>query len=393
MTANGTETADVVVIGGGAMGSAAAYFLMLLGGPGLRVTVCEADPSYARSATLNAAGGIRQTFALAENIAMSRYGSTFLREAAELLVVAGEGPDLSFRPVPYLYLASGVTEVERLHTCQQARVAAGVAGRLLDRHGLAALFPWLTTEDVDLGLLGGGQEGVFDPEALLRALKHKAIALGADYRAAKVVGIEVEKYHVVAVKLETGQSIACSQVVNAAGPGAAALAAMAACQVPIVPRSATTFLFRAEVPPAAAMPIIVDRVQKLHIRPEGDGFLASMPEAGGLDGAEIDHDLFDGLLWPALAQRVPAFAAIRFAGAWAGTIDASPFDGNPFIGAHPALTNFVFLAGFNGHGLQHAPAAGRAIAELIVHGEYRSIDLGRFGFGRLTNGERTTEYY
>lgn len=324
---------------------------------------------------------------------MSRYGAEFLRDAGERLSVDGDAPDLSRRPSPYLYLVAGEDEVERLRAVQAARRDAGAPGTWFDRTMLARRFPWLMAADVDAALLGGFEEGSFDPEALLRALRRKAIALGASYRHARVVGLELAKGMVDAVRLDTGERLICGHVVNAAGPGAAAVAALAACEVPIAARRTTTFVFRTATPLCADPPIIVDRIQGLHVRQEGEGFLASMPNAtDAAQGGAVDYDAFEIALWPALAHRVPTFEAIRFAGAWTGMIDASPFDGNPFIGPHPAVPNFLFLAGFNGHGLQHAPAAGRALAERIVHGDYRTIDLTRFGFARLAR-EPVSEYY
>lgn len=368
------------------MGCAAAYFLLRLGQGRLRVMVCEADPTYAASSTVRAAGGIRQTFCLPENILMSRFGVQFMRDAGAELAIDGAVPDVSFHRVPYLYLATGSAEVDRLRACLRVRESLGIPALWLDRDALGARFPWLNPDDVDAGLLGGEDEGVVDPEALLRALRSKAIAMGAVFVGARVTGLETD-VGITAVRLESGERIACRHVVNAAGAGAAEVAALAGCEVPIVGREATTFVFRAPVALPDDAPIVVDRVQGLHFKAEGEVFLASLPAAGG------DENLFESEIWPALALRVPAFEAIRFAGAWTGTIDASPFDGNPFIGPHPSLANFLCLAGFNGHGLQHAPAAGRAIAELIVYGEYRTIDLSRFGFERLSAPARMHEYY
>lgn len=364
------------------MGSAAAYFLMRLGGAGLRVLVCETDPTFASSATVKAAGGIRQTFALEENIRMSCFGARFMRDAAAELAIDGQQPDLSFHPNSYLYLGAGEAKLVQLRACHDLRAALGVPGLWLDRPSLEGRFPWLAVDDVDGGLLGGPEEGVIDPEPLLRALWRKASALGAVFETAQVVGFGAHAGRIESVLLASGERIACRFVINAAGAHAANLAALVGANAPIVPRKATTFIFRTSAALPDDLPIVVDRVQGLHFKREGDVFLASLP-AHASEGGTVDYELFETEFWPALAHRVPAFEAIKFAGAWVGTIDASPVDGNPFIGPHPDLPNFLFLAGFNGHGLQHAPAAGRAIAELVVHGKYDAIDLSRFGFERL----------
>lgn len=390
MTDNGI--ADVVVVGGGAMGSAVAYFLGLLGRSTLRVVVCEQDASYASSATLQAAGGIRQTFALPENIEVSRFGAAFLRGAPDTLAVGDDRPDLGIHPRPYLYLVSGDDETRRLSDVERLRAAAQVPATLLDRGLLAGRFPWLNVDDLDAGLLGGDDEGVFDPEALLRALKRKAVALGVIYREAKVVGFDLAAGRIASVRLSTGDAIRCATVINAAGPGAANVAALAGCLLPIEPRPATTFVFQSPAP-LAGMPVVVDRVLGLHVRPEGDRFLASLTRAPAAREGEGSDDPFTDRLWPALAHRIPAFEAIRFAGMWPGVVDASPVDGNPMIGPDPVVGNLIMLAGFNGHGLQHAPAAGRGVAEFILHGAYRSIDFARFGPGRMARPPAAVEYF
>lgn len=105
----------------------------------------------------------------------------------------------------------------------------------------------------------------------------------------------------------------------------------------------------------------------------------------------MDHDYFQERLWPLLARRVPAFSALRVRGAWAGYYDHNVFDRNGVLGPHPRLENLFVAAGFSGHGLQHAPAAGRALAELVVRGGYQSLDLRRLGWARLQEGEPLEE--
>ena len=132
-----------------------------------------------------------------------------------------------------------------------------------------------------------------------------------------------------------------------------------------------------------------------YFRPEGQGFITGIapppdqdPECFDFD---VQHALFEDVLWPLLARRVPAFEALRCVRGWAGHYDMNLFDQNAILGPHPDLGNLYFANGFSGHGLQQAPAVGRALAERIAHGRYRTLDLGRLGWGRILEGRPLVE--
>lgn len=386
------RAADVVIVGGGGVGSAIAYFLSRLE-PRLRIVVYERDPTYAQASTALAAGGIRQMFSTPENIWMSQFGFSFIEGAADELAVDGERPDLGLKRESYMRLAAAGAR-EEIETQVELQRSCGAHPTVLEQQELADRFPWLNTEDVSFAVLGGGGEGVFDPYGLLQALRRKAINQGVEFRAAEVVSVDrAADGAATAVRTADGARQACGLVVNAAGPRAAAVAALAGLELPVRPLKAHTFAFRAQTP-VLGCPIVLDHVSGFNFKPEGALFLAAWPreaEPRDADDFEPDEALFEAEVWPALAHRVPAFEAVKLIRAWVGHIEWNTFDGNPVLGPHPECGNFFFAAGFSGHGAQHIPAAGRGMAELLAHGQYRSLDLSRFGYGRLVQNRPLRE--
>ncbi len=371
------ERYDVAIIGGGVIGSAIASFLA--GAPGFSgsIVVLERDPSYRTAASALSVSSIRQQFSTPINIAMSLYAIAFLREAAAHLAVAGEAPPaLGLREPGYLFLASpsGHAVLAANHRLQRSH-GADIA--LFAPHELALRFPWLAIEDIAAGALGLRGEGWFDGYALLQAFKRKARERGVVYRAAAVVAIERQGRRVTALRLGDGTRIGCGVAVNAAGPQAGTLAALAGVPLPVEPRKRCVFVFacRSALP---GCPLVIDP-SGVYFRPEGDRFIAGVSPPADRDPSDpdftVDDGLFDELIWPVLAHRVPAFAELKLTAAWAGHYEMNSFDQNGLVGAHPQLDNFICAAGFSGHGMQHAPAVGRAVAELIAYGGYRSLDL------------------
>lgn len=378
------EAYDVVIAGGGVIGSAIAYFLAADPDFDGRVLVVEPDPSYAACSTTRSVGSIRQQFSTPENIRMSRFGFAFLRQAGETLEVEGERPDVALVERGYLFLASEAGAAT-LHANLRAQTAEGADVALCSPEALRARFPWLNTDGIALGALGLSGEGWFDPSTLLHGFRRKARSLGAEYRKDRIVGLDRQGVRIARVTLERGATIGCGHLVNAAGPRAALVAAMAGLALPVHPRKRMVYVFDCRTT-VEGCPLLVDP-SGVYVRPEGRQFIAGVsPPASDdpdtLDLAE-DYRWFDEIVWPTLARRIPAFEAIKLTGAWAGHYAYNVFDQNAILGPHPEVENLHFANGFSGHGIQQSPAVGRAVAERIVHGRYVSLDLGRFGFARI----------
>lgn len=381
---------DVVIIGGGVVGSAIAYFLRREGGA--RVTVLERDPTYARASSALSASSIRQQFSCPVNIALSQYGIGFLRNVGAHLAVEDAVPAIGLREPGYLYLADGIglKVLEANHKIQSSH---GASVALLDVDAVGARFPWLRVDGVAGGSLGLSGEGWFDGPALMQAFRRKARDLGAAYRHAEAVGLERRGDAIAAVLTGAGERIPCGVVVNAAGPNARAVAALAGLALPVEARKRCVFVLACKQA-LADCPLVID-TSGVWFRPEGDRFLAgwSPPEPEDPEdfGLEVEHDLFDDVVWPALAHRVPAFEAVRVTGAWAGHYEYNTFDQNGLLGALPAAPNFLFATGFSGHGMQQAAGVGRGISELILYGGYRSLDLSPLEVGRVAAGRPLRE--
>ena len=135
--------------------------------------------------------------------------------------------------------------------------------------------------------------------------------------------------------------------------------------------------------------------QGIGLRPEGTTFLTNVAPTSEHDpetsDIEIDYYLFEERIWPALAERIPAFEAIKLSSAWCCHYDVNLLDENLIMGRHPEVQNFYFAGGFSGHGLQQSPAVGRGMSELITSGGFRSLDLSRFGYERVIANEPIIE--
>jgi FAD-dependent oxidoreductase domain-containing protein 1 len=387
-----TLSADVVIVGGAVTGSAAAYFLTSQAAFGGRVLVLERDFGYGDCATTRSVASLRHQFSTAENIRMSMFGTRFLREVGEHLAVDGDVPAVGFREDGYLFLASGggLPVLQANHRVQRAE-GADVA--LLGAAALAERFPWLATGDLAAGSLGLSGEGWLDAHALMHGFRRKAISLGAAYRQAAVVALERSGRRITAVRLADGTRIACGQVINAAGTGAAALAHSAGIHLPVQSRKRCVFHFTSSAV-LPRCPLVIDP-SGLYFRPEGAGFLCGIAPDEADDPEcfdfEVPHGLFEDSLWPLLAARVPGFEAARLQSAWAGHYDVNTFDHNVILGAHPEVDNLLFANGFSGHGLQQSPAVGRALSELVAFGGFRTLDLSAFGWQRVLEGRPLLE--
>lgn len=349
------------------VGASVAYWLTRLDAS-LSVVLIERDRSFARASSALSASSIRQQFSSAVNIRMSLFGAQFLREQGIAINEAG-----------YLYLGAAET-LRKLHAVQ---IQNGADVALLSPGELAARFPWLNVDDIELGSLGLSGEGWFDGSALHTALLRTARAQGARLIAGEATAFHLKSAKVEALLLADGSRIECRHAVNAAGPWARPLAAAAGIELPVHARRRTVFVLSCpqRLP---GCPLVIDP-SGFWFRPDGELFIGGTEPDPDADDLPLEPNLaeFDEALWARMAHRVPAFEALRVERAWAGYYEMCLFDHNAIIGAHPSLPNLWFANGFSGHGLQQAPAAGRGVAELLLRGRFETLDLSPLGFARL----------
>ena len=378
---------DVVIVGGGVVGSASAHYLRKNGFTG-SIALVEKDTSWALGCTARSVGGLRQQFSTPENIKLSKFGVTLVKNLKQEF---GPDADIGFKEQGYLICATpeGLPILEENHAVQ---IANGADNVLLRGDELAARFPWLVTEGIAAGCFGLSGEGWVDPYMFAALFRKAAIARGVELIQGEVTGVTREGDRITGVTLSSGEALACGTLVNAAGTGAGRLAELAGIDLPVGPRK--RYVYVLDCPAAtealhkAPLTVIPGGA---YFRPEGRNFLAGLSpeelqEPDNLDW-EVDHAWFEENIWPALAERVPLFEAIKVISAWVGHYDYNALDQNAVIGPHPEVTNFLFANGFSGHGLQQGPAAGNAIAELVIDGRYKTIDLARFGFDRIRNNQ------
>lgn len=380
--------ADIVMIGGGIVGSAIACFLARTGRAGT-VAVIEPDPTYEFAATPAANGGIRQLFSLPENIRMARYGLDFYAAFDREMAIGGVPADIGFRRRGYLFISDGgghatMAENHALQSAMGARVD------LLDRDALKARFPSLNVSDIELAV-HSPDDAWINPHAALMGFRNKARELGVTYVQDRVVGWRADRGLAREVTLESGGVLRADCFVLSAGAWSAAIGRMIGLALPVEPmcRESHYFVTDAEIEP---LPFIKAETH-LAFGSEGQGYAGGLPDWDQPAGFHLDPDpdRFERVVWPRLAHRLPALETLRLRRTWVGHYARNSHDLNVILGRWDGGAGNVYMAcGFSGHGIMHAPATARALAEQIL-GDAQSLDLSAFGYARIPAGRRYRE--
>ena len=386
---------DVVIVGGAIMGASTAWFLTDDPDFDGSVLVVERDDTYANASTSHTNSCMRQQFSTELNVRISQFAADFVCNIRERMGGDERVPALSIRSFGYMYLAGDEAFADILRANREVQLAAGAETRLMRPDEIATAYPFYNVDDIVLGSINLKNEGYWDGSSVFEWWRRQSRERGVEYVSNEVVAMEREGDRVTGVRLLSGETIACGQVVNASGPRAARTAAMAGLELPVEPRKRHSWVFKAAEPLDRDLPLTIDP-SGVHVRENGGGTYqagahAAVDPAVEFDDFAVDGSLWKEHVWPVLAHRIPAFEAVRVQSEWAGHYAMNTFDHNAIMGPHPEVTNFLFLNGFSGHGLQQSPAMGRGTAEWLTHGAYRTLDLTPFHFDRIPAGRPIRE--
>ena len=377
------QTADVVIIGGGIVGSSIAYHLTAMGCR--NVLVIERESAQGKGSTGKSMGGVRAQFSTAVSIQMSLYSIPFYAGFEEKL-----GYPCDYRPQGYLFCATTDAHMAYLRTNHSLQVKMGLEDvRLLDGDEIRKLYPQLRGDDIAGGSFCAS-DGFVDPYSAMNGFMSRATEQGATlWKNAAVVSITSDGAGIESVDTTRGL-VRTRKVVNCAGAWASSVAKLAGIDLPVQP------LRRMLVPsepfdefPHSA-PMIVDMSTGFHFRPEARGFLLAWNDPEEALGFQTDFDpTFVEKILTRAADRVPCFAnlPVNPKRAWAGLYEMTP-DHHPILGEAPSVPGFFLANGFSGHGVMHAPATGKILSDLLLDGKTDLIDasllnLTRFAEGRL----------
>jgi len=379
------------------MGASAAWFLSDNQDFDGSVLVVERDPSYETCSTMHTNSCMRQQFSSALNVRISQFAADFVKNIRDYMGGDERVPELGIRNFGYMYLADNEAFADVLRNNQKVQLEAGAATQLMTPVEIKKAYPFYNVDDITLGSINLVDEGLWDGTAVFDAWRRQSRERGVEYIANEVVAMSksADGRSVQSVTLKSGEMIACEKVLNATGPRAARTAKMAGIDIPVEPRKRYSWIFSAERPLDQDLPLTIDP-SGVHVRENGGGTYqcgghSDHDPAVDYDDFVMDFDLWESHVWPILATRIPQFEAIKVQSEWAGHYAYNKLDHNAIIGPHSKVSNFYFMSGFSGHGLQQSPAMGRGAAELLTYGEYRSLDLSPFHFGRIEKNQPIIE--
>jgi len=373
---------DVLIVGGGVMGCATAYYLLKFD-PKLNVAILEMDATYAKSSTVLSDGNTRVQFNIKENIQISQYGLDVLKTFADDMEVEGDKPDVAFRQQGNLFVLDEAGHDESRDGWELQTSLGGLV-YWLTPDDVRREYPLYNGKDCIAGTLGV-QDGTMSPFGLLMGYKKKVIAMGAKVIEAEVADVLREGNQVIGVKLTSSEIWNSRLVVNAAGARATKLAKTVGVDLPIAPTKRQVTVVEANVHPEKILPLLF-LPSGLYIIHEGEGTFtigkSFSDDYVGLDDFVWERQVFEEKIWSELVEYIPEFDRLKIMRGWAGLYEVNTFDGNAILGEWPELNGFYLADGFSGHGFQQCHAVGRYMAELML-GKAPTLNLSIFSPQRI----------
>jgi len=383
------KTYDIIIIGGGIMGSATAYYLMKAD-PALKVAVVERDAAYTQASTTLSMANVRIQFSLKENVQISLYTQQVLKNFEEDMAVEGQKPKIYYRQEGNLFLVDAAEEAAARRAFDMQK-DLGCQVQWWSPQTIREHYPLYEPE----GFIGGTfspDDGYIDAYAVLMGYKAKSRSLGATYIQDEVVKIKKDQNSVAGVELAAHGRLNATVVINCAGAWAADVAKTAGVKLPVVPTKRQVFALDTAVKPTGPLPLTI-LPSGLYFRSETGGLILlgkSLQEDPVGFNFTWDDKRFIELLWPELAEFVPAFDRLKLVRGWAGLYAVNTLDGNAILGQWPELNGLYLANGFSGHGLQQGPAVGRYLSELILK-KPLSLDLSIFSPQRILDNRALSE--
>jgi sarcosine oxidase, subunit beta len=381
-----TETADVVIIGGGIVASSIAYHLSELGCS--NILIIEREPQQGMGSTAKSMGGVRAQFATPINIKMSLYSIDLFSRFEE-----ATGHTAGYRPHGYMFVATKQSHLDYLETNLRQQRACGLNNaEMVTREDIVKTIPQLVATDV----IGGSfcpTDGFVDPYSVMTGFAKRARQNGVRlWVETEATGIDLDNGKVSGVTTSRGY-VATRVVINAAGPWAALVARLAGVEIPVQPLKRQIVKTEPFEQLSSALPMIIDMSTGFHFRPEGSSFLLAWPDPEQQHGFKTDFDygFIEKILTKAVS-RVPDFADVEVnpRRCWAGMYEMTP-DHHAVIGRAPGVEGMFLANGFSGHGVMHSPATGKIVSELIVNGVTSFAEASMLRAERFAEGDLLTE--
>ena len=380
------ESADVVIIGGGIVGSSVAYHLAEAGCT--NVLIIEREERQGMGSTAKSMGGVRAQFSTPINIRMSLYSIDLFSRFEEVT-----GHTSGYKPHGYLFVATTQQHLDYLQNNLRQQQACGLKNaEMVTREDIVRTVPQLVADDV----LGGSfcpTDGFVDPYSVMTGFAKRARERGVRmWLETEVTGIDLKQARVAGLQTTRGY-VSTAVVVNAAGPWAAGVARLAGVDIPVEPLRRQIVKTESFAPLSPRLPMVIDMSSGFHFRPEGSSFLLAWPDPEQTYGfrTDFDYGFIEKILTRAV-NRVPVFADVEVnpRRCWAGMYEMTP-DHHAIIGPAPDVEGMFLANGFSGHGVMHSPATGKIVSEMILNGKSSFADATMLRAERFAEGHLLEE--